>query len=238
MHEAGVLLAMLDVLVVEDHADLSEEIVSYLRARGMTVRAADCGRAMEQAIADRRPDVILLDLGLPEEDGVSIARRLTADVQPAVPPPAVVMITARGRIEDRILGLNAGADIYLVKPLDMRELEAAIGAVLRRRGGPVPSAALPPRPWRLETAHWRLLTPGGTAVPLSDAEMKLLAPFFESSDPVIQRRTLAERLAVDDRSIDLLIHRLRRKVESEAGEILPLRTLRSRGYAFAAPVAL
>ncbi|WP_376964470.1 response regulator transcription factor [Azospirillum sp. A26] len=228
---------MLDVLVVEDHADLSEEIVSYLRARGMTVRAADCGRAMDQAIAERRPDLILLDLGLPEEDGVSIAQRLAAGVQPGERELGVVMITARGRVEDRILGLNAGADIYLVKPLDMRELEAAIGSVVRRRRGPAGPAALAQRPWRLEATHWRLMTPGGKAVALSDAEVKLLAPFFEFPEQVIQRRVLAERLMVDDRSIDLLIHRLRRKVEGEAGEILPLRTLRSRGYAFAAPVA-
>lgn len=201
----------------------------------MTVRAADSGQAMNRAIADRPPQVILLDLGLPEEDGVSIARRLAAGVRPGEPGPGVVVITARGRVEDRILGLNAGADLYLVKPLDMRELEAAIGAVVRRRGGPDP---LSPRPWRLEAARWRLLTPGGTAVSLSDAEMKLLTPFFEAPEAVIERRTLAESLAVDDRAIDLLVHRLRRKVETEAGEILPLRTLRSRGYAFAAPAAL
>lgn len=227
-------LAMLDVLVVEDHVDLTEEVVSYLRARGMTVRAADSGRTMDQAIAERRPDVILLDLGLPEEDGVSIARRLAAGVRPGDPGFGVVVITARGRVEDRILGLNAGADIYLVKPLDMRELEAAIGAVVRRRGGGAPLAA---RPWRLETSRWRLLTPGGTAVSLSDVEVRLLTPFFDAPESVIERRVLADRLAVDDRGIDLLVHRLRRKVESEAGEILPLRTLRSRGYAFAAPVA-
>ncbi|MBK1836232.1 response regulator transcription factor [Azospirillum sp. YIM B02556] len=226
--------AMLDVLVVEDHADLAEEVVAYLRARGFTVRAADCGRAMDEAIAERRPDVILLDLGLPEEDGVSIARRLAANERPGDPGIAVVVMTARGRVEDRILGLNAGADIYLVKPLDMRELEAAIAAVMRRRGGQPSTEA---RPWRLEAARWRLLTPGGTAISLSEVEVKLLTPFFDAPEAVIERRVLAAHLAVDDRGIDLLLHRLRRKVESEAGEVLPLRTLRSRGYAFAAPVA-
>ncbi|CAO3421789.1 response regulator transcription factor [Azospirillum endophyticum] len=227
--------AMLDVLVVEDHADLAEEVVAYLRARGFTVRAAESGRAMDEAIAERRPDVILLDLGLPEEDGVSIARRLADAERPGDPGIAVVVITARGRVEDRILGLNAGADIYLVKPLDMRELEAAIAAVMRRRGG----GQSPPeaRPWRLEAARWRLLTPGGTAIALSEVEVKLLTPFFDAPEAVIERRVLAAHLAVDDRGIDLLLHRLRRKVESEAGEVLPLRTLRSRGYAFAAPVA-
>ncbi|WP_158285577.1 response regulator transcription factor [Azospirillum sp. TSA6c] len=227
-------LALLDVLVVEDHADLAEEVVAYLRARGLTVRAVDSGRTMDQAILERRPDVILLDLGLPEEDGVSIARRLAANARLGDPAIAVVVITARGRVEDRILGLNAGADIYLVKPLDMRELEAAIGAVMRRRGDQPPPGT---RPWRLEAARWRLLTPDGAAISLSDVEVRLLTPFFDAPDSVIERRTLAERLAIDDRGIDLLVHRLRRKVEAEAGEVLPLRTLRSRGYAFAATVA-
>lgn len=218
----------LDVLVVEDHADLCAEIVAYLQARGMTVRAAETGRAMDDAMAVRRPDVVLLDLGLPEEDGVSIARRLAGD-----PRSGVIVITARGRVEDRILGLNAGADFYLVKPLDMRELEAAIGSVMRRRGAP----AEPAQAWRLEATRWRLVTPGGGAVALSDAEVRLLSPFFETPDSIVDRQTLAERLGMDARSIDLLVHRLRRKVEAEAGEILPLRTMRFRGYAFAAPVA-
>lgn len=218
----------LDVLVVEDHADLREEIVSYLQARGMTVRAADTGRAMDDAMAVRCPDVVLLDLGLPEEDGVSIARRLAGD-----PRSGIIVITARGRVEDRILGLNAGADFYLVKPLDMRELEAAIASVMRRRGAP----AEPAQVWRLEATRWRLIAPDGAAVTLSEAEVRLLTPFFETPDAIVDRQTLADRLEIDARGIDLLVHRLRRKVEADAGKILPLRTLRFRGYAFAAPVA-
>lgn len=221
--------AVLDVLVVEDHVDLSEEIVSYLRARGMTVRSADGGRAMDRAIAERRPDVILLDLGLPDEDGMAIAGRLSDD-----PRSGLIVITARGRVEDRIHGLNAGADIYLVKPLDMRELEAAIASVMRRRAPPAPRS----RPWRLDAAHWRLMTPAGDAVGLSEAEIRLLRPFFEAPAAVVDRQVLVERLAIDARSIDLLVHRLRRKVEAEAGVELPLHTVRFRGYAFAAPAAL
>lgn len=222
----------LDVLVVEDHADLCEEIVSYLQARGMTVRAAENGRTMDAALAVRQPDVILLDLGLPEEDGVLIARRLMAAGR-----TGIIVITARGRVEDRILGLNAGADIYLTKPLDMRELEAAISSVMRRRDkeeqAPSPPAA---GSWRLEAARWRLVAPGGGVVALNEAEVRLLSPFFETPAVIIDRGTLAERLEVDARGIDLLVHRLRRKVELDAGEALPLRTMRSRGYAFAAPV--
>lgn len=225
------LHAGVDVLVVEDHADLSEEIVSYLQVRGMAVRAASCGREMDAALAVRRPDVVLLDLGLPEEDGVLIARRLI-DAGCA----GIIVITARGRVEDRILGLNAGADIYLTKPLDMRELEAAIGSVMRRRDRapePAPAAA---HSWRLEAARWRLVAPGGKMVALSETEVRLLSPFFETPDAIVDRQTLAERLATDARSIDLLVHRLRRKVELDVSEALPLRTMRSRGYAFVAPV--
>lgn len=227
-----------DVLVVEDHADLCEEIVSYLRARGMTVRAAESGRTMDEALAARQPDVILLDLGLPEEDGVLIARRLAA----AGGKAGIIVITARHRVEDRILGLNAGADIYLTKPLDMRELEAAIGSVMRRRERGLEQAHdSPPAAtcaWRLEAARWRLAAPGGGVVSLSETEVRLLSPFFETPEAIIDRQTLAERLDVDARGIDLLVHRLRRKVELDAGEALPLRTIRSRGYAFVAPVQL
>lgn len=227
-----------DVLVVEDHADLCEEIVSYLRARGMTVRAAESGRTMDEALAARQPDVILLDLGLPEEDGVLIARRLAA----AGGKAGIIVITARHRVEDRILGLNAGADIYLTKPLDMRELEAAIGSVMRRRKRGLEQAHdSPPAAtcaWRLEAARWRLAAPGGGVVSLSETEVRLLSPFFETPEAIIDRQTLAERLDVDARGIDLLVHRLRRKVELDAGEALPLRTIRSRGYAFVAPVQL
>ncbi|WP_372396044.1 response regulator transcription factor [Azospirillum sp. HJ39] len=225
MGEAEGPVAMLDVLVVEDHADLREEIAYYLRTRGMTVRIADGGRAMDRAIAERRPDVILLDLGLPEEDGIEIANRLSKD-----PQSGLIVITARGRVEDRILGLNAGADFYLVKPLDMRELEAAIASVMRRREPPS-------HPWRLDMARWQLRTPAGIAIGLSEAEVRLLRPFFEAPASVVDRHLLVERLEIDARSIDLLVHRLRRKVEAETGDELPLHTVRFRGYAFAAPVA-
>jgi len=227
-----------DVLVVEDHADLGAEIVLYLQERGMTARAAANGREMDAEIAVRRPDIVLLDLGLPEEDGVSIARRLTEAPCPGAPGSGapgsgIIVITARGRVEDRILGLNAGADFYLVKPLDMRELEAAILSVMRRRGAPAERAPA----WRLETTRWRLTTPAGVGVALSNAEVGLLTPFFETPDAIVDRQTLAERLEMDSRGLDLLVHRLRRKVEAETGETLPLRTMRFRGYAFAAPVA-
>lgn len=223
-----------DVLIVEDHADLREEVVSYLQARGMTVRGVANGHAMDQALAVRQPDVILLDLGLPREDGVTIAQRLMAAGR-----TGIIIITARGRVEDRILGLNAGADIYLTKPLDMREMEAAIGSVMRRWEGARQQADAPPAPirsWRLEAARWRLIAPGGGGVSLSGAEFCLLSLFFETPETVIDRQTLAEHLEMPPRGLDLLMHRLRRKVELDTGEVLPLRTVHGRGYAFVVPV--
>ncbi|WP_449235718.1 response regulator transcription factor [Azospirillum doebereinerae] len=223
-----------DVLIVEDHADLREEVVSYLQARGMSVRGAANGREMDEALAVRQPDVILLDLGLPKEDGVLIARRLMAAGR-----TGIIMITARGRVEDRILGLNTGADIYLTKPLNMRELEAAIGSVMRRWEGarePAPAPVLAPvRSWRLEAARWRLVAPGGREASLSGAEFRLLSLLFEAPDTVVDRQVLADHLEMDPRGLDLLMHRLRRKVELETGEMLPLRTVRGRGYAFLVP---
>lgn len=226
-----------DVLIVEDHADLREEVVAYLQACGMTVRGAANGRAMDEALAVRQPDVILLDLGLPKEDGVLIARRLMAAGR-----TGNIMIIARGRVEDRILGLNAGADIYLTKPLDMRELEAAIGSVMRRWAGAREQASVPApasaRSWQLDTARWRLAAPSGGGVSLSGAEFRLLSQFFETPDAIVDRQTLADHLEMDPRGLDLLMHRLRRKVELETGEVLPLRTVRGRGYAFVVPVQI
>ncbi|CAO3439227.1 response regulator transcription factor [Azospirillum doebereinerae] len=219
----------LDVLVVEDHADLREEIAFFLQRRGMVVRTAGSAPSMDEAMAARQPDLVILDIGLPGEDGVAVATRLSGE-----PRPAVIIITARGRVEDRILGLNAGADLYLVKPLDLRELEAAITAVMRRRPQPAVSAPT----WRLDTAHWRLMAPSGTTVALTEAEVRLLSPLFEAPGSTIDRQTVAERVEGDTRSIDLVVHRLRRKVESDTGEVLPLRTVHARGYVFAAPALL
>jgi len=217
-----------DVLVVEDHADLREEIVSFLNRRRMTVRTAGSAREMDEALADRLPDIVILDLGLPGEDGVSIAERLSNSEG----RPGLVIVTARGRVEDRILGLHSGADIYLVKPIDLRELEAAILAVTRRRGQP---SSVPVPAWCLDTMQWRLVAPTGTIVRLNEAEVRFLSPFFETPGATIDRRMAAERIQGDPRSIDLLVHRLRRKVEVDAGEALPLRTVHARGFAFTAP---
>ncbi len=125
-------------------------------------------------------------------------------------------------------------DVLVVEDhADLREemLEAAIASVMRRRD-PTPS-----RPWRLDLARWQLRTPAGIAIGLSEAEVRLLRPFFEAPASVVDRQLLVERLEIDPRSIDLLVHRLRRKVEAETGVELPLHTVRFRGYAFAALVA-
>ncbi|MCG5243641.1 response regulator transcription factor [Azospirillum doebereinerae] len=219
-----------DVLVVEDHADLREEIVSFLQRRRMTVRTAASASEMDKALADRLPDIVILDLGLPGEDGISIAGRLTS----GGPRPGLIIVTARGRVEDRILGLHSGADIYLVKPVDLRELEAAVLSVMRRRSEPpAPLAA-----WRLDITQWRLITPGGVAVLLNEMEVRFLSPFFETPGATIDRSLVAERVQGDARGIDLLVHRLRRKVEADTGEALPVRTVHARGFAFTAPAML
>lgn len=206
----------LDVLIVEDHEDLREEIIFFLKRQGMQVRAVGSAPAMDAAMAERLPDIVVLDLGLTGEDGISVARRLAAG-----PRPGVVVITARGRVEDRILGLTVGADIYLVKPIDLRELEAAIHSVARRR-------AEPPRgeqPWRLDPMRRQLVAPTGQAAGLTELELRFLSIFFEMPGSTIDRASLSERVAGDPRGIDLLVHRLRRKVESDTGAVLPLRTV-------------
>jgi len=222
------------VLVVDDDAALRGLLTRYLTENGFAVTAVADGVAMTGALAEQRPELVILDLMLPGEDGFSLARRLRSGGD--IP---IVMLSARGEEVDRIVGLEIGADDYLPKPFNPRELLARIRAVLRRqRPPPVTPAdtAICFGPYRLELGRHRLLREG-TEVLLTTGEFSLLRVFAEHPNRVLERDALLERLKgyernPFDRSIDVRVNRLRRKIEIDPASPQYIRTVWGEGYMF------
>jgi two-component system, OmpR family, response regulator len=235
------------VLIVDDDRAIRELIAGYLKKNGIHVSLAANGREMRQVLDGGAPDLIVLDLMLPGEDGLVLCRELRAGKFRAVP---VLMLTARGDETDRIVGLEMGADDYLAKPFAVRELFARIRAVLRR------TRMLPPGmqvtetapmlafgDWRLDTTARHLLDAQGTMVALSGAEYRLLRVFLDHPQRVLTRDQLlnltqGRQADAFDRSIDLLVSRLRQRLRDVAREPRYIKTLRSEGYVFSAAVTL
>jgi len=218
------------ILVVDDDADLRALISDFLRGNGMRVESAADGAEMDARIAAARPDLIVLDLMMPGEDGLSILRRLR---KPG--GPAVIMLSAMGEDTDRIIGLEVGADDYLPKPCNPRELLARIRAVLRRRGeehvGASAGAVRRFGVWTLDIVQREVRRIDGQPVPLTDAEFRVLAAFLDRPQRVLSRDQLIEAgkgidSEVFDRAIDVTISRLRKKL----GPDDPIRTIRNEGY--------
>lgn len=222
------------VLVVDDDAALRGLLTRYLTENGYAVTAVADGMEMDGALTQQRPDLVILDLMLPGEDGFSLARRLRNDSD--LP---IVMLSARGEDIDRIVGLEIGADDYLPKPFNPRELLARIRAVLRRqRPMPVPPAqsAISFGPYRLELERHRLLR-DDTEVALTSGEFALLRVFAEHPNRVLERDALLEWLKgyernPFDRSIDVRVNRLRRKIELDPSSPQFIRTVWGEGYMF------
>ncbi|MDE1180506.1 response regulator [Paraburkholderia sp.] len=233
------------VLIVDDDRGIRELLAGYLEKNGMRVSLASNGRQMRAALDNGAPDLIVLDLMMPGEDGLTLCRELRAGKFRAVP---VLMLTARNEEADRIVGLEMGADDYLPKPFAVRELLARIRSVLRR------TRMLPPGmevkesagmlvfgDWRLDTTARHLLDAEGTMVALSGAEYRLLRVFLDHPQRVLTRDqllNLTQGRAADafDRSIDLLVSRLRQRLRDVAREPRYIKTLRSEGYVFSATV--
>ncbi|MDP3583596.1 MAG: response regulator [Thiobacillus sp.] len=223
------------ILVVDDDPGMRTLLEAYLGDSGFTVATAMDGAAMWQALEQGMPDAIVLDLMMPGEDGLSLARRLRS--QSNVP---ILMLSARGEEIDRVVGLEMGADDYLAKPFSPRELLARLRALLRRsqgQTGPVQQATLPMfGPFQLDAASHRL-TKDGAEVKLSTAEFALLRIFVEHPLRVLSRDILIDMLKgyerdPFDRSIDTRVTRLRRKIELNPAEPAYIRTVRGEGYLF------
>ncbi|MGH8370851.1 MAG: response regulator, partial [Gammaproteobacteria bacterium] len=212
---------------------------------GYRVTAVAGGRGMEQAMEDTRFDLVVLDLMLPGEDGISLCRKLRASS--TLP---VIMLTARGEESDRIAGLETGADDYLPKPFNPRELLARIKSVLRRTRS-LPEQLTPEEAngfrfngWQLATPTRQLLSPDGVVVSLSGAEYRLLCIFLQHPNVVLSREQLMEMLRGRelsmpfDRSIDVQISRLRQRLRDDGREPTFIRSVRGEGYVFAQPVEM
>ncbi|WP_439533041.1 response regulator [Polymorphobacter sp.] len=216
------------ILVVDDDPELRVLIGNYLAGQDMRVSLASDGHDLDALLASDAPDLIVLDLMMPGEDGLSIVRRIKGNNR-----PAIIMLSAIGEDMDRIVGLEQGADDYLPKPCNPRELLARIRAVLRRRerqaGGP--AVRLRFGDWTLDLVARTISRVGRAEVSLTDVEFRTLTALLDRPNIILSRDNLldaarGENVEIFDRAIDVTVSRLRRKL----GEDDPIRTIRSGGY--------
>ena len=224
------------LIVVEDDGEIRALVADYLRKQGFKVDMADGGAALDRHLAvSDAPDLIVLDVMLPGEDGLSICRRLRAASR--VP---ILMLTAKGEDIDRIIGLEMGADDYLPKPFNPRELVARIRAILRRNEPrPVEAKKLRVGPLTVDLDRRAITAQAGTAIELTSAEFDLLECFVTRPGRVLSRDQLMDwtrgrRADALDRTIDVQLSRLRRKIES--GDEVLIKTIRNAGYILAVDV--
>ncbi|PWC34447.1 response regulator [Azospirillum sp. TSO35-2] len=234
------------LLVVDDDREIRSLVAQFLTKHGFRVTGVRDGAEMMRTLDGARVDLIVLDLMLPGEDGLSLCRRLRAAPQTAQTP--VIMLTAMGEETDRIVGLEMGADDYLAKPFSPRELLARIKAVLRRVSAPpvaggaaAAGTVLRFEGWSLDITKRELRSPDGVLVQLSAGEYDLLVAFVEHPQRVLTRDQLLDlargRSAVPfDRSVDVQVSRLRRKIEPDPAEPTLIKTVRGGGYLFTASV--
>ncbi len=224
------------IAVVEDDPDISRMMVSCMTEHGFEATAARSGRDLDRVLSDSKVDLVILDIGLPGEDGLSICRRLRG--KSSIP---IIMVSALGADADRIVGLELGADDYLPKPFNARELVARVRAVMRRSSGqdiaPEQPRTLVFEGWRLDMARRQLYDPQGARRALTSGEFNILAIFCQNARKVLSRDDLLALLhgrasAVFDRSIDVQISRLRRKIESTLKDPSFIKTIRHGGYFF------
>lgn len=230
------------LLIVDDDEDILSLLTTFFRKHSHTVTVAGDGAAMFAALEEHPIDLVILDLMLRGEDGLNLCRRLRATSH--VP---IIMLTAMADHTDRVVGLEVGADDYLTKPFDQRELLARVKAVLRRTAGNGAAVAAEARPalcfanWRLDVTRRELRSEDNTLVVLSGGEFDLLLAFAEHSQRVLTRDQLLDLSrgaahAAYDRSIDVQVSRLRYKLEADPKNPSLIRTVRNGGYLFAPKV--
>jgi two-component system, OmpR family, response regulator len=233
------------VAVLDDELDITQLLATYLQAQGFRVSQLHSGRALLELMPKDPPQLVLLDLGLPGEDGFVIARQLREHWR-----CGLVIVTGRGDSIDKVVGLEVGADDYVTKPFDLRELLARIKAVLRRMVPAEPLQAPPAQPapdverpllrfagWTLDTAARRLVDAAGAEVVLTTGEFDLLQVLARHPGRVLSRDFLLEQTrgreaAPFDRTIDVLIGRLRKKLGDSADEPQLIKAVRGAGYLF------
>jgi two-component system OmpR family response regulator len=224
------------ILVVDDEPAIGDLIETYLSQEGYRVSTAEGGEAMRRILGAEVVDLVILDLVLPGEDGLSLTRYLRehSDV-------TIIILTGKGETVDRIIGLEIGADDYLAKPFELRELLARVRSVLRRATPKPRRGSVGDRVrfagWRLDLARRQLFSPEGQEVPLTTGEFELLAVFVNHPNRVLSRDQLLEltrhrKAALFDRSIDVQVGRLRHKIEADPQRPVLIKAVRAIGYIF------
>lgn len=230
------------IVVVDDEPGIRETIQEYLELHDFRVTAVGGGEALRETVKDNEVDLVLLDIRMPGEDGLSLARFLRAEKQ-----VGIIMLTAAGEVVDRIVGLEMGADDYLAKPVDLRELLARIKAVLRRSARRAAAGDEMPQDTDARLARFgrftlnldshKLFDAEGGEIPLTGMEFDLLKAFADNPNRVLSRDQLLN-LAHNrdwepfDRSIDIRIARIRRKIESDPAKPQVIKTVRGAGYIY------
>ena len=234
--------APVSLLLVDDEATLREPLAEYLTGQGFVVQEAVSAASARTILQDTRPDLVLLDIMMPGEDGLSLTRHL---VEAQNLP--VILLTAKAEATDRIVGLEMGADDYVVKPFEPRELVARIRSVLRRSNRTEPAALTEGmgytfEGWTLDPLKRKLTDPEGVSVAISTAEFRLLRAFLDHPREVLDRDRLLDMVQgrtahIFDRAVDNQVSRLRRKIEPDRSDPQFILTVRGGGYRFAAQVS-
>ena len=239
------------IAVLDDEVDITQLLAGYLQSHGFRVTQLHNGASLMALMGTDPADLVLLDLGLPGEDGFSIARRMRENWR-----CGLVIVTGRGDAVDKVVGLEVGADDYVTKPFDLRELVARVKAVLRRLApsnaadaslpasapaAPAPSDKLRFAGWQLDVAARSLASPQGQNVALTGGEFDLLCAFARHPARVLSRDFLLEQTrgreaAPFDRTIDVQVGRLRKKIEADADDPQIIKSVRGAGYILVPPV--
>jgi two-component system OmpR family response regulator len=236
----------LHIAILDDEVDITQLLGNYLQSQGFRVTQLHEGRSLLALMAADPPALVLLDLGLPGEDGFSIARQLREHWN-----CGLIIVTGRGDAVDKVVGLEVGADDYVTKPFDLRELLARVKAVLRRvapveasvaGSGSVPRSKLCFAGWELDMAARTLASPAGEDVALTSGEFALLCAFAQHPGRVLSRDFLLEKTrgreaGPFDRTIDVQVGRLRKKLEADADDPQIIKSVRGAGYILVPPVS-
>lgn len=230
------------ILIVDDDRHLRNILARYLTLEGYDVQKAESGKAMRAAIAKKKPALVILDLGLPDTTGFDLAQELSED-----PTIGIIILTGSDEKVDKIVGLEIGADDYVEKPFNERELLARIRSVIRRREV-TPTAKKNAKPFLMAIGNWRLNLreqslhdKNGKLMPLTHREFQLLSLLVKKQQTVVTRDQISKKISSrnwlpTDRSIDVLVSKLRKKIEANPSYPTLIKTVRGSGYIWTAPV--
>jgi len=227
-----------NILVVEDDTDLRESISLYIEDEGFSVTGAGSADEFYRCLAQGSYDVAVIDIGLPDESGYVLAEKLRRNTD-----VGIIILTARGDIEDRVQGYSVGADLYLVKPVNMRELLAAVVSMTKRR---LERSQHPSRSvgvWRLKRSSWQLVSPAGVEIMLTGKEFDFLHLLALAEGMTVERKQLMTFLHYPDedyggRALTELSRRLRKKISQQTGLECPIHTHHSLGYCFSGGISI